>query len=215
MNLLHQKIKELRLALGLTQDELARKVGYTSRSTIAKIESGAVDLSQSKIQEFAKVLKTTPAYLTGWDENNVSPGPVEEQEEALVKFPVIGSISAGYGGIAVEEYTEEYESIPSSSLRGHSPGDYFVLEVKGNSMYPLFLEGDRVLVRRCSSVENGTIAAVLYGDCATLKKVRYLQGQACLELIPINPEYQVKRIENEELEQCRILGKIVRQMRRF
>jgi transcriptional regulator with XRE-family HTH domain len=52
----------------MSQDELASKLGYKSRSTIAKIESGENDITQSKIVEFAKALETTPAYLMGWDD---------------------------------------------------------------------------------------------------------------------------------------------------
>lgn len=61
------KIKNLRENLGLTQEELGRMVGYTSRSSINKVESGDVDLPRSKIIAFAKALKTTPAYLMGWE----------------------------------------------------------------------------------------------------------------------------------------------------
>ena len=61
-------IKKRREELGMTQEELAEKLGYKSRSSINKIESGINDLPQSKIVEFAKVLKTTPSYLMGWED---------------------------------------------------------------------------------------------------------------------------------------------------
>ena len=61
-------IKKRREELKLTQEELAEKLGYKSRSSINKIESGINDLPQSKIVEFSKVLKTTPSYLMGWEE---------------------------------------------------------------------------------------------------------------------------------------------------
>lgn len=65
MEQLYKNIKARRIELGLTQQELAEKMGYTNRSSIAKIENGAVDLSQSKIIQFAKVLETTPGALMG------------------------------------------------------------------------------------------------------------------------------------------------------
>lgn len=65
---LYSNIKSLREELGYSQDDLAKKTGYTSRSSIAKIEKGLVDLSQTKIDLFANALKTTPAKLMGWDE---------------------------------------------------------------------------------------------------------------------------------------------------
>lgn len=69
---LGNKIKELRENLGLTQEELGKLVGYTSRSSINKVENGDVDLPRSKIIAFAKALKTSPAYLMGWEEENIN-----------------------------------------------------------------------------------------------------------------------------------------------
>ena len=130
----------------------------------------------------------------------------------LVQFPVIGSISAGYDCVAVEKYTGDIELIPFAGLRGQ-PEEYFVLRVEGDSMYPRLIDGDRVLVRRASIVENGKIAVVIYnGEEATIKKVKYMQGTA-LELIPFNPEYKVKCIQGEALEHCRIIGEVIQLIR--
>ena len=60
------KIKELRLAMGWTQEELARRMGYKGKSSINKIELNIADISQSKVVEFARVLHTTPGYIMGW-----------------------------------------------------------------------------------------------------------------------------------------------------
>ena len=65
---LYKNIKKLREELGMSQDELAEKTGYTSRSSIAKIEKGLVDLQQSKIISFANALGVTPSQLMGWDD---------------------------------------------------------------------------------------------------------------------------------------------------
>ena len=67
MDSLYKNIREKREALGMSQDTLAAAVGYTSRSSIAKIEAGEVDIPRSKIIAFAKALHCTPAELTGWD----------------------------------------------------------------------------------------------------------------------------------------------------
>lgn len=69
---LYKNIKNRRQELGLSQEELAKKVGYKDRTSIAKIEGGKVDLSQSKIIEFANVLGVPPSYLMGWDNATVS-----------------------------------------------------------------------------------------------------------------------------------------------
>lgn len=66
---LYVNIKKRREELGMSQDELAKLTGYTSRSSIAKIEKGLVDLPQTKIKLFAKALNTTQPELMGWNDN--------------------------------------------------------------------------------------------------------------------------------------------------
>ena len=74
MSTVGDRILFMRKQLGLTQEELAKKMGYKSKSTINKIELGINDIPQSKIFQFAEVLDTTPAYLMGWDEEEkISP----------------------------------------------------------------------------------------------------------------------------------------------
>jgi len=51
----------------MTQEELAKRLGYKSKSTINKIENGTNDIPQSKVVKFAEALGTTPAYLMGWE----------------------------------------------------------------------------------------------------------------------------------------------------
>lgn len=61
------RIKARRVELGYTQEELATKMGYKSKTAINKIELGINDVSQSKVIRFADALHTTPAYLMGWE----------------------------------------------------------------------------------------------------------------------------------------------------
>jgi transcriptional regulator with XRE-family HTH domain len=62
---LYENIKKYRKEKHMTQDELAKKTGYTDRSSIAKIERGDVDLPQSKILLFAKALEVSAGDLMG------------------------------------------------------------------------------------------------------------------------------------------------------
>lgn len=73
---LYENIRASRKAAKMTQEELARRTGYTDRSSIARIEKGEIDLSQSKIVQFAEALGTTPSRLMGWDEK-----PAEELQD--------------------------------------------------------------------------------------------------------------------------------------
>lgn len=73
MSTVGDRILIRRKELDLTQEELARRMGYKSKSTINKIEMGINDIPQSKIAKFAEVLATTPSFLMGWDEEDNSP----------------------------------------------------------------------------------------------------------------------------------------------
>lgn len=67
---LYANIKKRREELGMSQDALAKAVGYTSRSTIARIERGDIDLSRTKILEIARALRISPSALMGWEEES-------------------------------------------------------------------------------------------------------------------------------------------------
>jgi transcriptional regulator with XRE-family HTH domain len=78
---IYERIRALREELGLTQEELAQKVGYRSRSSINKIEAGQRDINQSQIKDFADALGVSPAYLMGWTDEKVEKD--EDKEETL------------------------------------------------------------------------------------------------------------------------------------
>ena len=64
-----EKIKNRRLEIGMSQRELARKMGYSDNSTLNRIEKGTVDVSQAKVVQFAKILNVSIAYLMDWEED--------------------------------------------------------------------------------------------------------------------------------------------------
>lgn len=65
-----ERIRKRREQLGITQEELAKRVGYTSTSSVAKVEANANGMVQSKLLAFAKALQTTPSYLLGWEDED-------------------------------------------------------------------------------------------------------------------------------------------------
>lgn len=79
-----ERIKECREKLGLSQEEVALKMGYSSRSTINKIEKGLSDVSQSKVIQFAKALETTPEYLMGLNEKSESEDDIENPDIRMI-----------------------------------------------------------------------------------------------------------------------------------
>ena len=61
------RVRAARVAAGLTQLELARAMGYSTRSTISRIESGDNQVPMDRLDALATALRTTPAYLLGQD----------------------------------------------------------------------------------------------------------------------------------------------------
>lgn len=83
-----KKIRFKREQLNMTQEELAKRLGYKSKTTIAKIENGTNDIVQSKVVEFANALNTTVAYLMGWEDDNKNewqPQLTDKDEKELDK----------------------------------------------------------------------------------------------------------------------------------
>ena len=166
------------------------------------------DASKCPIEQIAAIANATGVsvnFLLGFD-NDKYPSP--DITDDYITFPVIGEIAAGYNNIILEDWDGERIDIPKSYLSGHSKDDFFVLRVKGNSMYPLYHEGDKVLIFKQTTLNrSGEIGAILYDDdCATLKKVEYVTGEDWMLLLPLNPEYPPERIEGERLEHCRVIG---------
>ena len=75
MSELSTRLRLRREELGLSQEELAQRMGYRSKSSITKLEKGINDIPQSKVEELAAALQTTPAYLLGLDAPCPPPGP--------------------------------------------------------------------------------------------------------------------------------------------
>ncbi len=99
MDVLYENIKKLRIERKLSQEELAKKTGYKDRSSIAKIEAGEVDLSQSKIQAFADAFGVSPQYLMGYPEVSSRPTlPDFKTAQEAIKFILEVPLVAQYGG---------------------------------------------------------------------------------------------------------------------
>lgn len=210
MSSLGDNIKNRRIELGLSQEELADKLGYKSRSTIAKIESGINDLTQSKIAAFAKVLNTTRSQLMGDSDKCavVSPAandlskygihPIEKK-----KFRMLGSIACGEPIYCDEDYKTFIEA--SADINAD-----FCLTAKGDSMINARIyDGDVVFIKSTPEVYNGEIAAVVVEDEATLKRVYYYREENKVVLVAENPKYAPLVYVNEELNHINILGRAV------
>ncbi len=198
---LYKNIRKRREELGLSQLELAELTGYTSKTSISKIESGSIDLPQSKIKAFADALRTTPSKLMGWTESDttVIPEGFEPMPE-MATVPLVGQIACG-NPITAEENIEDTVSVPAA---WHAD---FTLRCAGNSMEPRIQDGDLVAIHSQPLVENGEIAAVRIDCEATLKRVYLYPDRMVLQ--PENQAYAPIVLVGDEMNTVQIEGKAV------
>lgn len=195
-----ERIRQCRDKLGMSQTALADKVDSTKQN-IYKYETGIItNIPSDKIEQIADALNVTPAYLMGWEtpKDPLPPGciPMPETEQV----PLVGRIACGTP-ILVEQNIEAYVPVLS---RWHAD---FALTCEGQSMEPLFQDGDLVAIRKQPSVEQGQVAAVRIGSEVTLKRV-YLH-QDCIELRPENSAFDSIIKFREEMNEVVIEGRAV------
>lgn len=196
-------LKTARANKGLSQQKLADLIGV-SRSTIAMWETGGSQPDNESLKKVSNVLQVTTDYLLGND--NI------EQSHKGVLVPILGQVIAGIPIDAVEDILG-YEEI---SREMASQGEYFALQIKGNSMEPRMRQGDVVIVKKQSAVESGDIAVVLVnGDEATIKK--FVIHDNGISLIANNEAYSPMFYTKKEIEEkpVTVLGKVVELRAKF
>ena len=203
-----ERIKKRRTELGLSVDDIAEKLGK-GRATVYRYENGDIEkLPTTVLEPLARVLKTTPAYLMGWEENNENnAAPDYSNIKGIMPLPEMRKVPL-LGAIACGEpiYREEDEWI---SLPNDIKAD-FCLRCQGDSMINARInDGDIVFIKSCPEVENGQIAAVSIDNEVTLKRVFYYPEKNRLVLYPENKAYEPFVYMNEELNDIRILGRAV------
>ena len=209
---IHERIKRLRKQQRLSVDDIAQKLGI-SRATYYRYENQDVEkLPITILKPLANIFNTTPAYLMGWSEDvsSSSDTAINFQPKG-VQIPVLGYVIAGVPISATEDILG-YEEIPKKLA---DTGDFFALRIKGASMEPQFFEGDVVIVRQQSDVDDNDIAIVLVnGDEATVKQIK--KSDAGITLIGFNVSvYPPHFYSNNDIETLpvSIIGKVI-QVRR-
>ena len=137
---LYENIRARRIALNMTQQELAQKMGYKSTSTIAKIESGENDIPHAKIAAFAKALNTTPAELMGFNFTIID----NEIVECLKEPDDTVTVRISKGKPQLEELIKKLDSLSEKNLNrvisvvdplieNFLSGEDFRMEIKSES----------------------------------------------------------------------------------
>lgn len=196
----------------LDRYDICKALGF-KYSTVSEWLAGNKYPRIDKIELLANYFKIQKSDLIE-DKENISYNtdtyrfPPPNITEEYTTFPVIGDIAAGFDNMAVEDWNGDLVDIPNSYLRGRSREEFFVLRVKGDSMYPMYQDGDKVLILKQSTLNySGQVGAIMYDDDkASLKKIEYVKGEDWMRLVPINPNVPPEMIEGERLEHCHVLG---------
>lgn len=204
-------IKEAFEKAKISYSEFEKRSGIPKSSLQRYVTGETQKISPDKIIKIAHALNVDPFSLFDFDAASdalFEYSIIKSQDLAdnNVSFPVIGELAAGYEHIAIEDWSGETIEIPESYLKGRKKENFLVLSVKGDSMYPHYQDGDKVLILKQDCInESGDIAAVIYdGEYATLKKVEYKKD--AVRLVPLNPEYMPREIVGADLEQFKIIG---------
>jgi lexA repressor len=203
---LGEKVKLKREELNLSQEELAEKMNYKSKTSIHKIEVGITDLPLSKVKELAAVLKTTPAYLMGWEEDKSQEDSNIDMDTVntdYIMIPLYESISAGYGA----SNSEFIEMIPVFGLKKNGT-TYFAVKVEGDSMEPKIPNGSTIIIKKDIQIESGEIGAFNLNDENFVKQKKVVKDRLILH--SFNLAYDDKVVN--EFDDFIEYGKVVKVM---
>lgn len=221
-----QRMKARRKELKISADEIAKELGV-SRSTIFRYEKGDIEkLPTQNLAVIAKVLKTTPEELMGWETSqedittiynklepkrqkkvyNFAEAQLHAQNNKVVHLfdhketvEVTAKVSAGTGITWLGDST--YDKEVTSKPKHYDEA----FEINGDSMTPLFKDGEVIFVEHTEIVENGQIAVVQIDDESFIKKV-YIEENA-MRLVSLNKDY--KDIVAGDDCDIRIVGKVI------
>lgn len=207
-------MKLRRKQLKLSADVVAERLGV-SRSTIFRYEKGEIEkLPTNILDDIAKILQTTPAYLMGWESDNVSSietiynqlipdrqskvcnfaqHQLNEQIRLQTNNKVVVMMPTRYatveiaGKLSAGGGTYNDKNCVETVEVGSTPSHYdLAFQVAGDSMYPTFEDGEIVFVKETNDVFNGQIGAVEINGEAFIKKM-YLEDHK-VRLVSLNTD---------------------------
>lgn len=211
-----RRLTQLMEEKDLTQIELAEKIG-TTNVTISRYLSGERKPRVEIVAKLAKELNTTVDFLLGNSDIISKENILEAMSKAIPYkprlLPVLGVVKAGYNYLAQEnilEYIDPAMDLPDSQ-------EYFALIVKGDSMYPMFDEGDYLIVKKNDGnfINNDICIILINGDEATVKKV--VRTDTGIELQAFNHYCSTQKYTFKEMQEIpvKIIGTVIRQIRNW
>lgn len=180
------------------------------KSAISQYLSGLYEAKQKSIFKLATVLDVSEAWLMGLDVPMTKNIKIDKLGNPVIEIPILGTVKAGYDYLAQENWigTVDIDKKLAES------GEFFALKIKGDSMAPVLIEDDIVIIKKQDDFDSGDIVvAIVNGDEATIKKGKKSESKILLQ--PFNTNYDPLIFTEEEMDTIpvRIVG-IVKQLKR-
>ena len=209
------QLKELREKKGLSLREVNKLTGI-SYSHLNMIENNKRNVTPALLRNLANIysvnyldLYVLAGYIDLVEDDNERQ-KLDKWGNPVVSIPLLGTVKAGYNYLAQENWIGNVDIDKKLA----DSGEFFALNVKGDSMSPVLIEDDIVIVKKQEDFENGDIiVAIINGDEATIKKGKKSDNSILLQ--PLNTSYEPLIFTNEEMRSIpvKIIG-IVKQLKR-
>lgn len=189
--------------------ELSKKTGI-SKTNISCYMSGKYEAKQDGVKFLADALDVNPVWLMGYDVPMDKDIKTDELGNPVVSIPLLGTVKAGYNYLAEENWIGSVDINKQLA----DTGDFFALKIHGDSMFPVLIEDDIVIVKKQDDFDNGDIVvALINGNEATVKKAKRNDNSILLQ--PLNTTYEPLIFTNDEIKSIpvKIIG-IVKQLKR-
>ncbi len=212
-------IKDFRTKYNVTMDDFAQMSGL-SKGYISMLEKNENPRTKLPIMPTTKTLEAVATALgisvselmNRLNEKNISKEHLSSAERTVI-IPVIGTVRAGVGGLALED-NMGYETVDAHMLYGYDVDDFFYLTVKGDSMVPRLYEDDLVLVRKQSNIDSGSYGIVTIDDEeGVVKIVQYDKNS--ITLISQNHNYPPRVFAGNDMKRVKIIGKVIESKSKF
>lgn len=187
-----ERIKQLRIANGLTQEELGKYIGV-QKAAIRKYEKGEVkNMKRTSIQILSNLFKVSPSYLMCIDEEDLP-----ELEKQSTNIPLISNFFD-----TLETSIKQF-FVKNITVNSLLPKDSFALQINDNSMLPLLGIGDIAIITEDFNFESGQTCLILTNNIVMIRKV--IKNESTYELQAMNPYYP-----KEKTKDLKIYGKVIR-----
>jgi SOS-response transcriptional repressor LexA len=222
-------LRVVRLRAGVEQGELAQRLGI-SQATVSRIERGLAHPSAEQLQEWCSAChaaggmrEVVLAYARAGTEEQREQAQAQARTElmALVQgggpgydttVPYFADVAAGIGETQEQRRTPRQNLQVPAYLLDNDPGCY-ALRVVGDSMAPVLLEGDIVVVSPASAPQDGCIVAAYVEPDGDVVKQYRVMGDGSVELRPLNPAYPTLVLDSSHGREARIWGRVLLQQR--